>query len=205
MTDISEAYSPLHGVSCHSSPLARRCAPPSHSLLLSLRPSICPLDPTTFFVKMFLVQFLTIQACPALKKLETLRCPALAVASVTSCRELTSLSLECPALSQLDLTGCVRLESWDFTHAGDRGSFSALQVQSIAPMSSPHGAITDVVAEDQEARASSSVSSAVTLCFNVIGGAVQVLLCAMHITVHTQTATRTSSLLACSIGCRVGV
>lgn len=58
-------------------------------------------------------KFLEVHSCPSLKRLERLRCPALAVARVTGCRELTSLGLEdASVLSHLDLTGCVRLEPW---------------------------------------------------------------------------------------------
>ncbi|CAM9785886.1 unnamed protein product [Scytosiphon promiscuus] len=60
------------------------------------------------------LQFLEIHSCPGLKRLEGLRCPALAVARVTSCRELAALGLEeASVLSHLDLSGCVRLEPWE--------------------------------------------------------------------------------------------
>ncbi|CAN0426887.1 unnamed protein product, partial [Pylaiella littoralis] len=59
------------------------------------------------------LQFLEIHSCSGLKVLEGLKCPALAVARVTSCRELISVKLEgASVLSHLDLSGCVRLERW---------------------------------------------------------------------------------------------
>ena len=84
----------------------------------------------SFFCLLFLrnasPQFLEIHDCVALKTLEGLRCPSLAGASVTSCRELTSLNLEAAVMSHLNLTGCVRLEPWELTSPG--GSLSELQV-----------------------------------------------------------------------------
>ncbi|CAM9198822.1 unnamed protein product [Ectocarpus sp. 13 AM-2016] len=60
------------------------------------------------------LQFLEIHSCPGLKRLEGIRCPALAVARVTACRELSSLGLEeAFVLSHLDLAGCLRLEPWE--------------------------------------------------------------------------------------------
>lgn len=64
------------------------------------------------------MKFLEIHSCLALKRLEGLRCPALAVARVTDCRELTSFKLEeTSVLSHLDLAGCVRLQPWELPAA----------------------------------------------------------------------------------------
>lgn len=64
------------------------------------------------------LKFLEIHSCPGLKRLEGLRCPSLAVARVTACRELTSFKLEeASVLSHLDLSGCVRLEPWELSAA----------------------------------------------------------------------------------------
>lgn len=84
--------------------------------------------PCQFFFFLGPFQFLDIHACSGLKRLGGLRCPSLAVARVTACRELTELSLEAPTLSQLDVSGCVRLEPWD-VRAG--GGIPQLQVWDL--------------------------------------------------------------------------
>lgn len=66
-------------------------------------------------------KFLDIHDCPRLKELNGLCCPALAVARITSCRELCSLALNAPMASRLDLSGCVRLGPWELGKNGDGG------------------------------------------------------------------------------------
>ncbi|CAM9925190.1 unnamed protein product, partial [Laminaria digitata] len=77
------------------------------------------------------LQFLEIHDCPALKTLEGLRCPALAAARVTSCRELTSLNLEAAVLSHLNLSGCIRLEPWELKSSSSSGGSSSSSLSEL--------------------------------------------------------------------------
>lgn len=110
-------------------------------------PPGCPssaLSPLAVFGK-----FLEIHSCPGLKRLEGIRCPALAVARVTGCRELSSLGLEeAFVLSHLDLAGCVRLEPWELpppappggnsTSSGGAGFASLAELRVRSPSCMPY-------------------------------------------------------------------